>query len=200
MANIIRNFIDSLHLADDDETDEEYAEYLAETNERERRRTQRSEKRFEKPGRRYAQDEEDDVPETDYRQNTSNFSDIRRERAAKAEKQQSARIVPFRGSAASMGSAMGIKVMKPTSFADSQAICDVLLSGKATIINLEGFNVELAQRVMDFVSGAVYAVNGKLHPISNYIFIVSPENVDISGDYYEMMKQSGFEVPTLGRE
>lgn len=200
MANIIRNFIDSLHLADDDETDEEYEEYLAETNERERRRTQRSEKRFDKPGRRYAQDEVEDIPETDYRQNTSNFSDIRKERSAKAEKQQSARIVPFRNSAANMGSAMGIKVMKPTSFGDSQAICDVLLSGKATIINLEGFDVELAQRVMDFVSGAVYAVNGKLHPISSYIFIISPENVDISGDYFEMMKQNGFEVPTLGRD
>ena len=122
MANIIRNFIDSLHLADDDETDEEYEEYLAETNERERRRTQRNEKRFDKPGRRYAQDEVEDIPETDYRQNTSNFSDIRKERSAKAEKQQSARIVPFRNSAANMGSAMGIKVMKPTSFGDSQAI------------------------------------------------------------------------------
>ena len=47
---------------------------------------------------------------------------------------------------------MGIKVMKPTSFEDSQDICDVLLAGKATIINLEGFNVDLAQRVMDFIS------------------------------------------------
>ncbi len=96
---------------------------------------------------------------------------------------------------------MGIKVMKPTSFEDSQDICDVLLAGKATIINLEGFNVELAQRVMDFVSGAVYAANGKLRQISSYIFIISPENVDISGDYFDMIKQqNGFEVPTLGRE
>lgn len=198
MANIIRNFIDSLHLADDDDTDEEYEEYLVETNARERRRAERSEKRLEKAGRRFAPEEEEEIPETDYRPNTSNFSDIRRERAAKPEKQQQSRVVSFRSST---GGAMGIKVMKPTSFEDSQDICDVLLAGKATIINLEGFNVELAQRVMDFVSGAVYAANGKLRQISSYIFIISPENVDISGDYFDMIKQqNGFEVPTLGRE
>ena len=95
---------------------------------------------------------------------------------------------------------MGIRVMKPTSFEDSQDICDVLLAGRATIVNLEGFDLELAQRVMDFISGAVYAANGKLHQISNYIFIISPEGIDISGDYLDMIKQNGFEVPTLNRD
>ncbi len=204
MANIIRNFIDSLHLADDDDMDEEYDEYLAETSERERRRAQRSERRSEKGSRRYAPEDDEEEQEPDYRSNTSNFSDLRRERASakperERERQQQSRVVPFRGNTGV--SAMGIKVMKPTSFEDSQDICDVLLAGKATIINLEGFNVDLAQRVMDFVSGAVYAANGKLHQISNYIFIISPENVDISGDYFDMLKQNGFEVPTLfGRE
>ncbi len=90
--------------------------------------------------------------------------------------------------------------MKPTSFEDSQDICDVLLAGKATIINLEGFNVDLAQRVMDFISGAVYAANGRLHQISNYIFIISPENIDITGDYLDLIKQNGFDVPTITRD
>ena len=79
MANIIRNFIDSLHLADDDETDEEYEEYLMETNEKERRRELRGEKRF---GRRFDEDEED-AEEVSYRPNTSNFSDLKRERKKK---------------------------------------------------------------------------------------------------------------------
>ena len=199
MANIIRNFIDSLHLADDDETDEEYEEYLMETNEKERRRELRGEKRL---SRRFDEDEED-AEEVSYRPNTSNFSDLKRERSQKADRerpQTQKKVVPFRcGSVGSLSSAMGIKVMKPTSFDDSQDICDVLLAGKATIINLEGFNVDEAQRVMDFVSGAVYAANGKLHQISNYIFIISPENVDITGDYLDMIRQNGFEVPTLSR-
>lgn len=197
MANLIRNFIDSLHLSDDDDTDDEYEEYLMETSEKER---QREEKRSDR-GRRFAQEDEDEEP--DYRQNTSNFADLKRERSTRAEKekpQPSKKVVPFRGSG-SFGSSMGIEVMKPTSFEDSQDICDVLLAGKSTIINLEGFNVESAQRVMDFVSGAVYAANGKLRQISKYIFIISPESVDITGDYLDIIRQSSydFEVPTLGK-
>lgn len=197
MANIIRNFIDSLHLADDDETDEEYEEYLMETNEKERRRG-------EKRGNRRFEQDDDEEEEVSYRPNTSNFSDLKRERTQKAERSQTQKkVVPFRGgSVGSLSNAMGIKVMKPTSFDDSQAICDVLLAGKSTVINLEGLHtkVEDAQRVMDFVSGAVYAANGKLHQVSEYIFIVSPENVDISGDYLDMIRQDGFEVPTLSRK
>lgn len=88
-------------------------------------------------------------------------------------------------------------IMKPTSIEDSQDICDVLLSNKIAIINLEELDMDVAQRIMDFISGAVYTMNGKLHEIYGYIFIVSPETVDISGDYSEFIEQSGFAVPTF---
>lgn len=88
-------------------------------------------------------------------------------------------------------------IMKPTNIEDSQDICDVLLSNKIAIINLEEVDMDVAQRIMDFISGAVYTMNGKLHEIHGYIFIVSPETVDISGDYSEFMEQTGFAVPTF---
>ena len=56
------------------------------------------------------------------------------------------------------------------------------LNGRPVIVNLEGFDPDDAQRIMDFISGCIYAINGKYHQISKYIFIFSPENVDISGD------------------
>ncbi len=200
MANIFKNFINSLHLNDDDEDeDDEYEEYVSQTNAREQRRaerTERLERKAEQVSTRSSRYMTEEDAEPDTRSNTTSMSELRKERAAKAEK-ASARVVPIRSGA---GSAMGIRVMKPTSFEDSQDICDVLLSGRATIINLEGFDLELAQRVMDFISGAVYAANGKLHQISNYIFIISPDGVDISGDYLDMIKQNGFEVPTLNRD
>ena len=90
-------------------------------------------------------------------------------------------------------------IMKPANFEDSQEICDMLLNGRAAVINLEGYDVEMAQRIMDFISGAVYAVNGKLHQISNYIFIISPDTIDISGDYLDMIQQNGFEIPTFNK-
>ncbi|MBQ9119948.1 MAG: cell division protein SepF [Lachnospiraceae bacterium] len=199
MANFLKSFLNSLHLNDEDEDDDdEYEEYVAQTSAREQRRTERAErlerKAEQQTNTRASRSYSEEDTEEESRQNTTNLNDLRKERAAKAEKP--AKVVPLRGNTVT---GMGIRVMKPTSFEDSQDICDVLLAGKATIINLEGFDVELAQRVMDFISGAVYAANGKLHQISNYIFIISPENVDISGDYLDMIKQNGFEVPTINR-
>ena len=79
-------------------------------------------------------------------------------------------------------SMMEVKIVQPTSFEDSQEICNTLLESKPVVVNLEGFDPDDAQRIMDFISGCIYAINGKYHQISKYIFIFSPENVDISGD------------------
>ena len=57
-----------------------------------------------------------------------------------------------------------------------------MLSGRTVILNLEGMDLELAQRIIDFISGATFAISGNLQKISNYIFLVTPTNVDISGD------------------
>lgn len=75
-------------------------------------------------------------------------------------------------------SSMEVKVIKPHTFEDSQEICNMLLNGRPVIVNLEGFDPDDAQRIMDFISGCIYAINGKYHQISKYIFIFSPENVD----------------------
>ena len=114
----------------------------------------------------------------------------------KRTRSSSSKVVPIRSSV----KGFEVSIMKPTIFEDSQEICDLLISGRVTVINLEGFDIDIAQRIMDFVSGCVYAINGKLHQISNYIFIVTPENVDISGDYLELLESNGFEVPTLNKE
>lgn len=92
-----------------------------------------------------------------------------------------------------------VSIIRPTRFDDSQDICDMLVSEKATVVNLEGIDLALAQRIMDFVSGAVYSLNGKIHQISNLIFFISPENVDISGDYLSYVEQNSFSVPTLNQ-
>ena len=117
----------------------------------------------------------------------------RKERVTRMEKSSSGKVVPIR----STSKGLEVCILKPTSFEDSQMICDMLLIGRATVINLEGFDDNLAQRTMDFVSGSVYAINGKLHRISSNIFIVSPDNIDISGDYLDIIEESGFEPPTI---
>jgi cell division inhibitor SepF len=103
-------------------------------------------------------------------------NEARKEKVTKLERTASNKVVPIRTTA----KGFEVCIMKPTSFEDSQDICDMLMSGRAAVINLEGFDVDIAQRIMDFISGAVYALNGKLHQISSYIFIISPDTVDIS--------------------
>ena len=88
-------------------------------------------------------------------------------------------------------------IMKPISFNDSQDICDVLLSSRIAVVNLEDLELPLAQRIIDFLSGSVYALDGKLFNISNFIYIIAPASVDISGDYAEIAEQTGFDVPVL---
>lgn len=127
------------------------------------------------------------------------YSESKRERVQRPERQVASmnRVVPLRS--ASSSKIFEVSIMKPTRFDDSQDICDMLLDERATVVNLEGIDLALAQRIMDFISGSVYALNGKIHQISNLIFIVSPESVDISGDYLSYVEQNGFEVPTLNR-
>lgn len=127
------------------------------------------------------------------------YTETKRERVARSERVGggSSRVVPLRS--ASAARSLEVSIMKPTRFDDSQDICDMLLDERATVVNLEGIDLALAQRIMDFIAGAVYALNGKIHQISSLIFIVSPENVDISGDYLSYVEQNGFEVPTFNQ-
>lgn len=88
-------------------------------------------------------------------------------------------------------------VMKPTSFEDSSSIVDVLRNGKAIIVNFEGFSPAISQRIMDFVCGCIYTIDGQILQISGYIFIVAPKDMDITGDYTAFLQQDSFGVPTF---
>ena len=82
---------------------------------------------------------------------------------------------------------MEVCVVKPTSVDDSREITETLLAGRTVILNLEGMDVELAQRIIDFTSGACYSLGGRLQKVSSYIFILTPYNVDITGDFQNIL-------------
>lgn len=83
-------------------------------------------------------------------------------------------------------SGMEVSMVKPTSIEDAKEICDYMLAGKAVVLNMEGLHTEVAQRIIDFTSGATYSMNGNLQKISNYIFIATPESVELSGDFQDL--------------
>ncbi len=187
MANIFKNILDSLKLTEEDD----YDDYISEEAEKEAKRAERMERKAAKHQVRSAYEKEESSPGV----NTL-LNETKKDKITRVERTSTNKVVPIR----TTPKGFEVCIMKPSTFEDSQDICDMLLSGRAAVINLEGFDVDLAQRIMDFVSGSVYAMNGRLHQISSYIFIISPDTVDISGDYLDLIQSDGFEVPTLNKE
>ncbi|MDE7268248.1 MAG: cell division protein SepF [Lachnospiraceae bacterium] len=112
----------------------------------------------------------------------------------KPAKKVSQKVTPIRPVKKAQGSGMEVCVIKPLSVEDAREITETLLDNRAVVLNLEGLNVEIAQRIIDFASGSTYAINGNLQMISNYIFIITPASVDISGDFQGVLS-STFSVP-----
>ncbi|MBQ9512041.1 MAG: cell division protein SepF [Lachnospiraceae bacterium] len=82
---------------------------------------------------------------------------------------------------------MEVCVIKPTSVEDAREITETLLGNRTVVLNLEGIDVDIAQRIIDFTSGSCFAINGNLQKISRYIFIITPATVDISGDFQDIL-------------
>lgn len=84
-----------------------------------------------------------------------------------------------------------VVVIQPESFEEAREIAENLKSNKPVIVNLEKIEKEQARRMVDFVSGASYAIGGDIQKISNMIFLVTPYNVGILGDFKDELKNKG---------
>lgn len=105
------------------------------------------------------------------------------------------KITPMRNSKKSgQSQTMEVCVIKPASMEDTREIADTLVDNSTVVLNLEGMDVELAQRIIDFTSGACYSLGGSLQKVSSYIFILTPYNVDITGDFQNILNGA---VPSM---
>ncbi len=109
----------------------------------------------------------------------------------------SSKITPLSGRT-SMAN-MEVCVIKPNSMEDTREIADTLLDDCTVLLNLEGIDVEVAQRVIDFSSGTCYALGGSLQKVSSYIFVLTPANVEISGDFQQILNNN-FNMPSFRTE
>ena len=73
-------------------------------------------------------------------------------------------------------------ITQPTSFEQSEEICNYLKEKKSIIVNLEYVNKDVARRIVDFISGGVHALDGHIQKVSNAIFLVAPVNYEIASD------------------
>ncbi len=106
------------------------------------------------------------------------------------------KVTPIRQSGRKQASGMEVCVIKPTSFDDSREITETLLSNRTVVLNFEGLDMDVAQRIIDFTSGSCFAIGGNLQKVSGYIFLVTPRNVDISGDLQDIISGS-IDIPSV---
>ena len=90
---------------------------------------------------------------------------------------------------------MQVVIIKPECYEDAQEICDQIKTKRPVVVNLEKVEYPIAQRIMDFLSGTCYSLEGSIQRVANNIFIIAPENVDISGDFKEELKTKGVIFP-----
>ncbi|MCR5671608.1 MAG: cell division protein SepF [Butyrivibrio sp.] len=105
----------------------------------------------------------------------------------KVKKITSPKTAPSRSKKALSAAGMEVCVIKPTSVEDAREITETLLANRTVVLNLEGLDVDIAQRIIDFTSGSTFAISGNLQKISRYIFIITPATVDISGDFQNIL-------------
>lgn len=89
---------------------------------------------------------------------------------------------------------MKVVVIEPTSYDEVQDICNNLKSKKPIIINFENIDKDVAKRMVDFISGAVFALDGTIQKVSNGIVIVAPSNVDILGNLKNGIGKEDFDL------
>lgn len=88
-------------------------------------------------------------------------------------------------------------VIKPLDINDAQTIAKYLKTGLTIVINLEGVELTAAQRIIDFVGGSCYALDGSINAISANIFIAAPNTTEVSGDLREEILNSSNISPQL---
>lgn len=143
-------------------------------------------------------DDEEDIEPAPKKMNASRTKDVDPyEDTGVAKKPVSNKITPINKPSArraNNSTGMEVCVIKPTSVEDAREITETLLASRTVVLNLEGLDVDIAQRIIDFTSGSCFAIGGNLQKISHYIFIITPASVDISGDFQDIFGGS-FEMP-----
>ncbi len=83
-------------------------------------------------------------------------------------------------------------IIKSTDYSDARTVADHILNNRAVLLNLENCNKEMAQRILDFLSGVVYAQGGDLQRIAHSTYAVTPKNVGLQGELADDNKDEEF--------
>lgn len=143
-----------------------------------------------KKSRAKSYDDEDDYDEPSYQP--------KKQPKQKARTTSPSKLVSINSRNNSNRGSNQVYVIKPQEFNEAQKVTDFLKEGRTIVINMEGIEVHAAQRIIDFIGGACYALDGSLQAISANIFIAAPSNIDVSGDLRDEILNESTLAPNLG--
>ena len=101
---------------------------------------------------------------------------------------RASKVVPVRA-----GSSSKVRIIKPKSFEESGKIADEIKQDRLVIFDVTTLEVDTARRIVDFIVGSAYALNGNVRRVSGGIFVAAPNSIDISGDNLKEQTRSSFD-------
>lgn len=84
-----------------------------------------------------------------------------------------------------------VSIIRPLDFAEATEVCDDLKNRKIVVINTTSLDIKVAQRLLDFVSGACYALGGEFQEIEKGVYILSPSNVEVTKELKSELSSKG---------
>ena len=86
-----------------------------------------------------------------------------------------------------------VVLVEPRAYEESTEIADHLKNRRAVVVNLQRIDKEQGRQIVDFLSGAVYTIGGDIQKIGSSIFLCTPDNVEISGNISELIKEHDYQ-------
>ena len=167
---------------DDYDEDEEYEDEYDEPEQPARRSSSRTASRRSAPAPAPAPEPEEEDADDDY-----GFGSV-----APASSSSTASS-GFNGTVLNMNSSVtnkqAVVLFRPNSFNDTSKAADDLRSKKAVIVNMENVDKAMARRVVHFLSGCAYAVDGRVKKVAQSTYLFCPHNMDVVGDLENLQSE-----------
>ena len=101
---------------------------------------------------------------------------------------RASKVVPVRS-----GENAKVRIIKPKNFEESGKIADEIKNDRLVIFDVTTLDIDQARRIVDFIVGSAYALNGNVRRVSGGIFVAAPNSIDISGDNLKEQTRSSFD-------
>ncbi|MFL2019780.1 MAG: cell division protein SepF [Weissella hellenica] len=129
---------------------------------------------------------EDEESEEGQEEQKSNFTESNNNNATRPTNERRANVIKMDGS---RGEPAKIALYEPRTYADAQTIATQLLGGEAVIVNLGSIDENTGKRILDYLGGTAFAVDGTIERVGERIFLATPHNFEISGTISQNLGQ-----------